>query len=177
MNMPDFWYVHELTGGPSVRRKSLQREPVMTHSNQATILNVRTAGEIEATGDPASAVDRYLVESSDTAGSVALVEHIVAPRVLAAPLHRHSREDEFSVVLEGRLGVFQDGDEVVATAGDVVFKPTRTLAHVLECRGRAPADTGVDYARRNRGVVPPVSRTGRRVRPCDPAGPGRPVWL
>jgi mannose-6-phosphate isomerase-like protein (cupin superfamily) len=95
----------------------------MTQSNQAIILNVRRAGEIEASGDPASAVDRYLVESSDTSGSVALVEHIVAPRVLAAPLHRHSREDEFSVVLEGRLGVFQDGDEVVATAGDIVLKP------------------------------------------------------
>jgi len=54
---------------------------------------------------------------------VALIEHIVPPRVLAAPLHRHSGEDEYSVVLEGRLGVFQDGDEVVATPGDVVFKP------------------------------------------------------
>ncbi len=53
---------------------------------------------------------------------MALIEHIVPPRVLAATLHRHSREDEYSVVLEGRLGVFQDGDEVVATPGDVVFK-------------------------------------------------------
>jgi gentisate 1,2-dioxygenase len=38
-------------------------------------------------------------------------------------VHRHSREDEYSVVLEGRLGVFQDDEEVIATPGDTVFKP------------------------------------------------------
>jgi mannose-6-phosphate isomerase-like protein (cupin superfamily) len=95
----------------------------MTHTNQAIALRVRRASEIEATGDPAVAVDRYLVEGRDSGGSVALVEQILAPRMLAAPLHRHSREDEYSVVLEGRLGVFQDGEEVVATPGDIVFKP------------------------------------------------------
>ena len=34
------------------------------------------------------------------------------PRALAAPLHRHSREDEYSFVLEGRVGALL-GDEVV----------------------------------------------------------------
>jgi mannose-6-phosphate isomerase-like protein (cupin superfamily) len=95
---------------------------MMTQSNLITALQVRKAREIAVTGDPAAVLDRYLVESADSGGSVALIEHIVPPRVLAAPLHRHSREDEYSVVLEGRLGVFQDGDEVVATPGDVVFK-------------------------------------------------------
>jgi gentisate 1,2-dioxygenase len=47
----------------------------------------------------------------------------LAPGALAAPMHRHSREDEYSIVLEGRLGVFQDDEEVVATSGDIVFKP------------------------------------------------------
>jgi ethanolamine utilization protein EutQ (cupin superfamily) len=93
----------------------------MTQTNQATALRVRRASEIEATGDPAVAVNRYLVESRDSNGMVALVQHILAPRVLGAPLHRHSREDEYSVVLEGRLGVFQDGEEVVAAPGDIVF--------------------------------------------------------
>lgn len=98
----------------------------MTQTNQATALRVRRASEIEATGDPAAGVNRYsryLVESRDSNGMVALVQHILAPRVLGAPLHRHSREDEYSVVLEGRLGVFQDGEEVVAAPGDIVFKP------------------------------------------------------
>jgi len=95
----------------------------MTQANQATALRVRRASEIEATGDPAVAVDRYLIESRDSGGMVALVEYVLAPRVLAAPMHRHSREDEYSVVLAGQLGVFQDGEEVVAGPGDVVFKP------------------------------------------------------
>ena len=95
----------------------------MTQSNQATALRARRASEIDVSGDPTVAVDRYLVESADSGGLVSLVEQILAPRVLAAPLHRHSREDEYSVVLEGRLGVFQDGEEVTATPGDIVFKP------------------------------------------------------
>jgi len=95
----------------------------MNQSQQTTALRVRRASEIEATGDPAASADRYLIESQDSGGLVALVEHIVGPHVLAAPVHRHSREDEYSVVLEGRLGVLQDGEEVIATPGDIVFKP------------------------------------------------------
>jgi mannose-6-phosphate isomerase-like protein (cupin superfamily) len=45
------------------------------------------------------------------------------PRTLATPLHRHANEDEYSYVLEGRMGA-QLGDEVVyAGEGYVVFKP------------------------------------------------------
>jgi mannose-6-phosphate isomerase-like protein (cupin superfamily) len=96
----------------------------MTQSHQATALRVRRASEIEATGDLAIAgLDRYLLGSSDSGGLVAVVEYVLSPRALAAPVHRHSREDEYSVVLEGRLGVFQDDEEVVATSGDIVFKP------------------------------------------------------
>ena len=36
----------------------------------------------------------------------------MSARALAAPLHRHSREDEYSYVLEGRIGALL-GDEVV----------------------------------------------------------------
>jgi mannose-6-phosphate isomerase-like protein (cupin superfamily) len=82
---------------------------------------VRRAGDLDATGEP-GALDRYLIESADSGGALAVVEHTLAPGVLAAPVHRHSREDEYSIVLEGRLGVFEDGVEVYATAGDVVFK-------------------------------------------------------
>ena len=45
------------------------------------------------------------------------------PRALAALLHRHSREDEYSFVLEGRVGALL-GDEVVyGGPGDLIFKP------------------------------------------------------
>jgi quercetin dioxygenase-like cupin family protein len=66
---------------------------------------------------------RFLLAARHTGGAFSLVEHPVPPRTLAAPLHRHSREDEYSVVLEGTLTV-QLGDEVhEAHPGDVVCKP------------------------------------------------------
>jgi mannose-6-phosphate isomerase-like protein (cupin superfamily) len=95
----------------------------MTQSNQATALRVRRASEIDATGEQDLRMNRYLLESPDSGGSVALVEHTLGRRVLAAPVHRHSREDEYSVVLQGQLGVIQDGAEVIANPGDIVFKP------------------------------------------------------
>src|SRR4051812_33268796 len=66
---------------------------------------------------------RFMVGGADSGGGFALVEHPIPPRSLAAPLHRHAREDEYSYVLEGRMGALL-GDEVVyAEAGDLVFKP------------------------------------------------------
>ena len=46
-----------------------------------------------------------------------------APQGLAGPLHHHTREDEYSYVLEGRLGALLGDQEVVAGPGDPVFKP------------------------------------------------------
>lgn len=43
--------------------------------------------------------------------------------MLAAPMHRHSREDEYSFVLAGTLGVIEEGIEVTAGPGDLVAKP------------------------------------------------------
>ena len=66
---------------------------------------------------------RFLVWAEESGGGFSLVEHPILPRTLAAPLHRHSNEDEYSFVLEGRLGVLL-GDAVVhANPGDLVFKP------------------------------------------------------
>jgi mannose-6-phosphate isomerase-like protein (cupin superfamily) len=61
--------------------------------------------------------------TEETEGRFSLVEHPMPPRRLAAPIHKHSREDEYSYVLEGRMGALL-GDEVVyADAGDYVYKP------------------------------------------------------
>jgi mannose-6-phosphate isomerase-like protein (cupin superfamily) len=66
---------------------------------------------------------RFLVDGADAGGGFSLVEHPMSPRALAAPLHRHTREDEYSFVLAGRMGALL-GDEVVeAGPGDLVFKP------------------------------------------------------
>jgi mannose-6-phosphate isomerase-like protein (cupin superfamily) len=66
---------------------------------------------------------RFMIDGAEAGERFSLVEHPMSPRALAAPLHRHTREDEYSYVLEGRMGALL-GDEVVyAEAGDLVFKP------------------------------------------------------
>ena len=55
---------------------------------------------------------RFMLAGDETGGGFSLVEHPIPPRALAAPLHRHSREDEYSFVLEGRVGALL-GDAVV----------------------------------------------------------------
>jgi mannose-6-phosphate isomerase-like protein (cupin superfamily) len=74
-----------------------------------------------------------------TAGEgFSLVEHPITPRTLAAPLHVHEHEDEYSYVLEGEVGV-QIGDEVLyAVAGDLVIKP-RGIWHAFWNRWDEPA--------------------------------------
>lgn len=74
-------------------------------------------------GADAGVRDRFLVNSGDWGGALAVIEHLLAPKSIAAPLHRHSREDEFSLVLEGRVWYQFDGEEQVAEVGDFVFKP------------------------------------------------------
>ena len=41
----------------------------------------------------------FLINGTDTGGRLTLIEHRLPPRSLAAPLHTHTREDEFSWVL------------------------------------------------------------------------------
>jgi len=53
---------------------------------------------------------RLMAEAGETGGGFSLVEHPMPARSLAAPLHRHSREDEYSYVLEGRLGADLGGE-------------------------------------------------------------------
>jgi cupin domain len=72
-----------------------------------------------------------------TEGRVAIVEHTLPPRHLAVPLHRHSREDELSIVLEGRLGARLGDDVVIAEAGSYVLKP-RGQWHTVWNRGDTP---------------------------------------
>ena len=79
--------------------------------------------EGEVAGAPESRTDRFMIDGADTGGRLSVVEHILPPHVLAGPLHYHSREDEYSYMLEGRLGALLGDQEVYAQAGDLVFKP------------------------------------------------------
>lgn len=80
-------------------------------------------GEGLVLGSAAGVRDRFLVDSEDWSGNLAVVEHLLAPHAIAAPLHRHSKEDEFSLILEGRVSFWAGGEEHSAEVGDFVFKP------------------------------------------------------
>ena len=80
---------------------------------------------------------RFMIDGAEAGQRFSLVEHPMSPRALAAPLHRHTREDEYSYVLEGRMGALL-GDEVVeAGPGDLVFKP-RNQWHTFWNAGDEP---------------------------------------
>ncbi len=80
---------------------------------------------------------RLMIYMEETGGGFSLVEHPIPPRSLCAPLHLHEREDEYSYVLEGRMGAILGDDVVYAEKGDLVFKP-RNQWHTFWNAGDEP---------------------------------------
>lgn len=71
-----------------------------------------------------------ILRSEQTGGAFALVEYDIPPKRLVAPLHTHTREDEYSYVVSGTVGT-QIGDEVVVGGvGELLSKP-RGVPHTL----------------------------------------------
>ena len=81
---------------------------------------------------------RFMIDGHEAAERFSLVEHPMSPRALAAPLHRHTREDEYSYELEGRVGALLGDDIVVGAPGDLIFKP-RNQWHTFWNAGDEPA--------------------------------------
>ena len=81
---------------------------------------------------------RFMIDGDEAGDRFSLVEHPMSPRALAAPLHRHLREDEYSYVLEGRVGALLGDDVIVASPGDLIFKP-RNQWHTFWNAGDEPA--------------------------------------
>lgn len=81
---------------------------------------------------------RFMIDGDESDGGFSLVEHPMSPRALAAPMHRHTREDEYSFVLEGKMGALLGDEELVAGPGDLVFKP-RNQWHTFWNAGDKPA--------------------------------------
>ncbi|GAB3195274.1 mannose-6-phosphate isomerase-like protein (cupin superfamily) [Pontibacter aydingkolensis] len=65
----------------------------------------------------------WKIDGPDTGKRFSVVHHPLAPRALAAPLHYHHNEDEYSYVIEGKLGALLGDDVVIAEPGTWVFKP------------------------------------------------------
>jgi mannose-6-phosphate isomerase-like protein (cupin superfamily) len=81
---------------------------------------------------------RFMIDGSEAGERFSLVEHPMGPRALAAPLHRHMREDEYSWVIEGRVGALLGDDVVIGEPGDLIFKP-RNQWHTFWNAGDEPA--------------------------------------
>ena len=81
---------------------------------------------------------RFMIDGLESGGGFSLVEHPMSPRVLAAPLHRHAREDEYSFVLEGSVGALLGDEVLVGKPGDLIFKP-RNQWHTFWNAGDTPA--------------------------------------
>jgi mannose-6-phosphate isomerase-like protein (cupin superfamily) len=81
----------------------------------------------------------WKIEGAETGKRFSVVHHPLAPRHLAAPLHRHHREDEYSYVLGGRMGAMLGDEVVVAEAGSWVFKP-RGQWHSFWNAGEEPCE-------------------------------------
>jgi mannose-6-phosphate isomerase-like protein (cupin superfamily) len=81
---------------------------------------------------------RFMIDGPETGERFSLVEHPMPPRALAAPLHRHHREDEYSFVLEGSVGALLGDEVVIGGPGDLIFKP-RNQWHTFWNAGDEPA--------------------------------------
>lgn len=82
---------------------------------------------------------RWKIEGAQAGGRFSVVHHPLGARALAAPLHRHRREDEYSYVLTGTLGALLGDNVVTAGPGTWVFKP-RDQWHTFWNAGDAPCE-------------------------------------
>jgi quercetin dioxygenase-like cupin family protein len=99
-------------------------------------LTVVQPGEGRA-GDLGSIGVQFKLWGEDTNGAVSVVEHPFPVGALV-PAHLHTREDEYSIVMEGEIG-FRSGDrEAVLGAGGYITKP-RNEMHAMWNAGSVPA--------------------------------------
>ena len=61
-----------------------------------------------------SVSNRFMIDGRETGGRFALLQHLFEPRALAAPMHLHHDDDEYTYVLSGRIGAVLGGEEVSA---------------------------------------------------------------
>jgi quercetin dioxygenase-like cupin family protein len=62
------------------------------------------------------------ISRKESAGRVCVIEHL-CPQGFAAPLHRHSHEEEWFYVLEGEMTFYVGDDVVEAPAGSFIYGP------------------------------------------------------
>lgn len=105
-----------------VGRAQVHAEVAVSFMNVSLGTPVVPAAET-STGDLGVVGARFILDGGPSAGRFSLVEHPIIGRGMAAPVHRHTREDEYSFILEGRWGFWQGGSVAFAGPGDLVYKP------------------------------------------------------
>lgn len=100
-------------------------------------LKVVQPGEGRVGGLAAGVGVVFKLDAADTGGQISIVEHPFAVGALVPP-HIHTREDEFSIVLEGEIGFRSNDQEVVLGAGGYIVKP-RGEVHAMWNAGDVPA--------------------------------------
>lgn len=81
----------------------------------------------------------WKIDGPATGNRFSVVHHPIAPHALAAPLHFHHNEDEYSYVIKGKLGALLGDDVVTADEGTWVFKPRRQW-HTFWNPGETPCE-------------------------------------
>jgi quercetin dioxygenase-like cupin family protein len=105
-------------------------------TNGRARLTVVRPGEGRA-GWLASIGVEFKLWGDDTGGALSVVEHPFPVGALVPP-HRHTREDEFSIVTEGEIGFRSEDREVVFGPGGYIVKPRGEL-HAMWNAGSVPA--------------------------------------
>ena len=103
----------------------LAAAPLTIHADEGEQVRLATLGV------------RFLLSGLRTGGGFSLVEHPLGARQLAAPLHRHHREDEYSFVLEGRFGAIVGEEVLEGGPGTLLCKP-RGIWHTFWNAGDEP---------------------------------------
>lgn len=112
---------------------------------------------------------RFMIWGEESGGGVSLVEHPIPARTLVAPLHRHSREDEYSYVLEGRMGAQLGDDVVFAEPGEVLgngvsdFPVRYAIEFQPESVARLCADHGLLFPAAPSPAARPVAQAQRKL--------------
>jgi quercetin dioxygenase-like cupin family protein len=117
----------------------------------ATKVNVVKPGSGESVSIPGFGA-AYKIYSRGNGGEVAILEHPFAVGFITAP-HRHTREDETSIVLEGQIGFRSDDAEVVLGPGGYITKP-RGQRTPCGTPGRFPAGSSRSSPRGLRKLLP-----------------------
>lgn len=82
---------------------------------------------------------QWKLDGALSEGRFSIVHHPMAPRVLAAPLHLHHNEDEYSYVIKGTMGAMLGDEVVTAGPGTWVVKP-RKQWHTFWNAGDEPCE-------------------------------------